>query len=43
MVFSGYEQEPSPALVRHDALREPGEVPAVLRAEEEGKLIAISY
>src|SRR5579872_3847304 len=34
MVFSGYEQEPSPALVRHDALREPGEGAAVLRTAE---------
>jgi hypothetical protein len=24
MVFPGHEQEPSPAVVRHDAVREPG-------------------
>jgi hypothetical protein len=37
VVFSGYQQKPSPALVRHDALRESGEGTEVLR-EEEGAL-----
>ena len=39
VVFSGYEQEPSPALVRHDAVREPGEGAALLCAAEEGKVV----
>src|SRR5579864_2575690 len=34
MVFSGYQQEPSAALVRHDALREPREGPVILCAAE---------
>src|SRR5579863_4849278 len=38
MVFSGHQQEPSPPLVRYDALRESGESAEVLRAEEKQPL-----
>ena len=41
VVFSGYEQEPSPALVRHDNLWEPGEGAAVLQAAEESKRLSV--
>jgi len=39
VVFSGYEQEPSPALVRRDAVRKPGEGAELLCAAEEGKVV----